>query len=53
MAELRPAQKRPKAKKLTRETLRQNPLLAKLARARLKELKAVRAAKKATEFDFD
>jgi hypothetical protein len=33
--------------------VRNNPLLAKLARIRLTEIKAVRAAKKATEFDFD
>ena len=53
MNEPRPEQQRTPAKKLTPELVRNNPLLAKLARIRLTEIKAVRAAKKATEFDFD
>ena len=53
MNEPRPEQQRTPAKKLTPELVRNNPLLAKLARIRLTEIKAVRAAKKATEFDVD
>lgn len=53
MTKLRPDQMRGPAKKLTPEVIRDNPLLGKLARIRLKELKAARAARKASEFDFD
>jgi len=53
MPKPRPAQKLSKAKKLTKEELRKNPLLAALIRARLKELKAVRAEKKAWELKLD
>ena len=53
MPELRPAQERPKAKKITKEELRKNPLLRKLIRERAKEVREVREAKKASEFDFD
>ena len=53
MAELSPGQKRPPAKKLTREVVRQNPFLGKLARIRLKEIKAAREASEAKELDLD
>ena len=53
MPELRPAQKRGPAKKITREVLRNNPLLAALIRGRLKEIKAVREEKKSGELDLD
>ncbi len=42
MSKLRPAQQRPPAKKLTPEVLRDNPILGKLARIRLKQLKEAR-----------
>jgi hypothetical protein len=50
MGKMRPAQK---PKKLTKEALRQNPWLGQLIRERLKELKAVREARKAAELDLD
>ena len=53
MSKLRPAPMHPPAKKLTREVIRANPLLGRLARIRLKQIKAAREAKKASEFDFD
>jgi hypothetical protein len=41
------------AKKLTREAVRENPILGMLARIRLKQAKAARDAKKASELDLD
>ena len=52
MAKLRPEQKRSPAKTITREELRKNPLLGTLARLRLKDIKAAREAKKASELDL-
>ena len=43
----------PEAKKLTRQVLRDNPLLGKLARMRLKDIKTARDAKQASELDLD
>ena len=53
MSKLRPEQKLSKAKKITKDELRSNPLLGSLARIRLKEAKAVREHRKATELDLD
>ena len=53
MSKLRPAQKRSKAKKITKEELRKNPLLRQLIRERAKEVREVREAKKTSEFNFD
>ena len=50
MAKLRPAQR---AKKITCEVLRENPLLRMLARMRAKELREVREEKKKWELDLD
>ncbi len=40
------------AKKITREVLRNNPLLAQLIRERLKEIKAARQARRDSELPF-
>ena len=50
MGKIRPA-KNPK--KLTRETLKANPLIAMLTRQRAKEIRELRKAKKASELDLD
>lgn len=49
MTKLRPAQTRPEAKKITRETLRENPLLRSLIRERLKEAREARQARQQLE----
>ena len=53
MVKLRPAQMLSPAKKLTKEELRKNPFLRRLIIERLKEIKSIRAAGKATELDLD
>jgi len=53
MPKLRPDQKQSKAKKLTKEVLRKDPLLAALIRARAKEIRAIRDEKKAWELKLD
>lgn len=45
MPKLRPQQKLPPAKKITRETLRANPLLATLARQRARQIRDLRKAR--------
>lgn len=47
MTKLRPAQQLPPAKKITRETLAANPLLAMLVRQRAKEISLLKKAAKA------
>jgi hypothetical protein len=53
MPKLRPAQMRGPARKLTPQVLRENPLIARIARLRLKEIRAAREARKASELDLD
>jgi hypothetical protein len=53
MTKLRPKQKRTSAMQITPDVVRDNPLLGKLARIRLRELKAARDDRKATELDLD
>ena len=53
MTKLRPGQTRSPAKKITREVLRKNPLLATLARRRAKELRELREERKKWELDLD
>ena len=49
MTKRRPEQQRPPAKKLTREVMRENPLLAALARQRLKEIRELRRISPTTD----